>query len=58
MSHKCDIIRRRFKEEDKKYLELNTRLSKTWPLITEAKSAPADAKEWENKPDKLKLLEE
>ncbi len=46
------------KEEDKKYLEINTRLSKTWPLITEAKEAPDDAKEWENKPNKLKLLEE
>ncbi len=46
------------KDEDKKYLDINTRLSKTWPLITEAKAAPKDAKEWENKPDKLKLLEE
>ena len=46
------------KNSDKKYLEINTRLSKTWPLITEAKAAPEDAKEWENKPDKLKLLEE
>ena len=46
------------KDEDKKYLEINTRLSATWPLITEAKAAPDDAKEWENKPDKLKLLEE
>ena len=46
------------KEEDKKYLEINERLSKKWPLITEAKSAPDDAKEWENKPDKLNLLEE
>ena len=46
------------KDEDKKYLEINTRLSKNWPLITEAKAAPEDAKEWENKPDKLKLLEE
>ena len=46
------------KEEEKKFLEINTRLSKTWPLITEAKAAPEDAKEWENKPDKLSLLEE
>ena len=42
------------KEEDKKYLEINDRLSKKWPLITEAKPAPDDAKEWENKPDKLR----
>jgi ferredoxin len=36
---------------------LNAELSKQWPVITERKDAPADAKEWENKPDKLKLLE-
>ena len=46
------------KKKKKKFLEINTRLSKTWPLITEAKAAPEDAKEWENKPDKLALLEE
>ena len=46
------------KEEDKKYLDINSKLSKTWPLITEAKAAPNDAKDWENKPDKLALLEE
>jgi ferredoxin len=26
-------------------------------VITEKKDAPADAKEWEGKPDKFKLLE-
>jgi len=26
-------------------------------VITEKKDAPADAKEWEGKPDKLRLLE-
>jgi len=26
-------------------------------VITEKKEAPADAKEWEGKPEKLKLLE-
>jgi len=26
-------------------------------VITEKKAPPADAKEWEGKPDKLKLLE-
>ena len=45
-------------EEDKKFMEINTRLSKKWPLITEAKSAPEDAKDWENKANKLDLLEE
>ena len=28
-----------------------------WPVLTERKDAPADAKEWEGKPDKLPLLE-
>jgi ferredoxin len=36
---------------------LNAELSRQWPVITEKKDAPADAKEWEGKPDKLKLLE-
>ena len=46
------------KDEDKKFLEINTRLSKKWPLITEAKAAPEDAKDWENISNKLDLLEE
>ena len=32
-------------KKKKKFLEINTRLSKTL-LITEAKAAPEDAKEW------------
>ncbi len=39
------------------YLALNAELSKVWPVITTRKDAPADAKEWEGKPDKLPLLE-
>ena len=39
------------------YLALNAELSKAWPVITVRKDAPADAKEWEGKPDKLPLLE-
>src|SRR4030088_3321191 len=39
------------------YKQLNAELAKKWPVITEKKEAPADAKEWEGKPDKLKLLE-
>ena len=45
------------KEEDKHYLELNAELSQSWPVITEQKPPPADAKDWEGKTDKLKLLE-
>lgn len=44
-------------EEQEKFTALNAELSPLWPVITEMKNAPADAKEWEDKPDKLKLLE-
>lgn len=40
------------------WLDLNTRLSKKWPVITKKKAAPADAEQWANVPDKIKLLEE
>jgi ferredoxin len=36
---------------------LNAELAKAWPVITEKKPAPPDAKDWEGKPDKLPLLE-
>ena len=36
---------------------LNAELAKQWPVITEKKEAPADAKDWDGKPDKLKHLE-
>ncbi|MFM7432003.1 MAG: DUF3470 domain-containing protein, partial [Gammaproteobacteria bacterium] len=36
---------------------LNAELARKWPVITEKGDAPADAKEWEGKPDKFKLLE-
>lgn len=39
------------------YLQLNEELSRKWPVITEMKAAPADAKEWEGVKDKLKHLE-
>jgi len=32
-------------------------LAKQWPVISEKKDAPADAKEWDKVKDKLKLLE-
>jgi ferredoxin len=34
-------------------LRLNAEYAKSWPNITTKKDAPADAKEWEGKPDKL-----
>ena len=39
------------------FLELNKSLAKNWPVITKRKEPPADAKDWDKKPDKLKLLE-
>ncbi len=44
-------------EDQKHFVELNAELCREWPVITEMKPAPADAKEWEDVPDKLKLLE-
>ena len=40
------------------WTELNTRLAKKWPTITKRKDALPDAEEWNNKPNKLNLLEE
>jgi ferredoxin len=39
------------------FKQLNADLAKNWPVITERKPAPPDAKEWDGKPDKLTLLE-
>ena len=39
------------------FVAINAELAKGWPVITERKDAPADAKAWEGKPDKLPLLE-
>ena len=36
---------------------LNAELSRQWAVITEKKDAPADAKEWDGRPDKLKYLQ-
>ncbi len=39
------------------FVALNAELAKQWPVITERKEPPADAKEWDGVADKLKLLE-
>lgn len=44
-------------EDEKVFQTLNDDLSKIWPNITAMKSAPDDAKDWENKDNKLPLLE-
>ena len=45
-------------DNNRQFLEINERLSKKWPILTEIKPAPDDAKEWENKENKIELLEE
>jgi ferredoxin len=39
------------------FKQLNADLAKKWPVITEQKDAPPDAKDWEGKPNKRTLLE-
>jgi ferredoxin len=36
---------------------LNAELSRKWPVITEKKDAPEDAKEWDGRAGKLSYLE-
>ena len=45
-------------ENYRPYLELNTKLAKKWPNITERKPAPPDADDWVDVKDKLQYLEE
>jgi ferredoxin len=40
------------------WLEINTRLSSNWPVITKKKAALPDADEWDGVEGKLKHLEE
>jgi ferredoxin len=39
------------------FTELNAELAQKWPVITEMKPAPEDAKEWDGVPNKLQYLE-
>lgn len=43
-------------EDQKEFLEINAEVSKDWPTITEKKDAPEDADDWQDVPDKRKLL--
>jgi ferredoxin len=43
--------------DQKRLLELNAELAKSWPVITEAKAAPADADDWRDVKNKLQHLE-
>ena len=45
-------------EDQQEFLEINARLAKEWPVITEIKSPPEDAEEWKDVPNKKHLLKE
>ena len=44
-------------EDQQQYIELNSELSKEWPVISEMVDAPADADDWKDVTDKLQYLE-
>jgi ferredoxin len=44
-------------KEQQHFIELNAELAKEWPVINEKKDPPADADEWNGKPNKLEYLE-
>ena len=44
-------------DDEQGYLELNAELSLKWPVLAVQKEAPADADDWKDTKDKLKLLE-
>lgn len=43
-------------DEQAHLYDLNKEMAEKWSVITQLKDPPADADEWVNKPDKLKLL--
>ena len=45
-------------EGQQSMIELNARLAKKWPTLTEQKPAPSDADQWLNHVNKLHFLEE
>ena len=45
-------------EDQKIFIELNARLSKLWPVISETKEPFPDADSWNGKPGKLQYLKE
>jgi len=44
-------------EDQAEFLKLNAELAEVWPNITEMKESPADAEEWDGKPNKIQYLE-
>jgi ferredoxin len=44
-------------DDQQEFLELNAELSKSWPVIAQAKDAPEDADDWQEVKNKLQYLE-
>ncbi len=44
-------------EDQKEFIELNAMLAKAWPRITEIKTPPTDAKEWDGVVNKIEFLD-
>jgi ferredoxin len=44
-------------EHQRHFIALNAELSPKWPVLTERKTAPADADDWKDVKEKLHLLE-
>lgn len=44
-------------EGQQQFIELNSELSREWPVISEMVDAPADADDWKDVTDKLQYLE-
>lgn len=43
-------------EDQTEFIELNARLSRTWPVISSRKEPPADAEEWREEKNKREHL--
>ena len=43
----------RYRRRHGKWLQVNAEYAKVWPNIGQKGDAPADAKDWEGKPDKF-----
>lgn len=43
--------------DQRPFIALNVELCAIWPVISERKDPPADATEWDGRPDKLRLLQ-
>jgi len=44
-------------EEQQDFFAINAELAQIWPVLTRAKAPPADAEQWDGKPDKRPLLD-